>query len=661
MNTTWNKQLLRWGTLLVTLVSAAGVVAFSRHIQNEGWLQLSRGLQVSRWFGWAGVGLLALLALYIWLGGAERISGWMGRLTVWLARLRWLLLPVLLVVLAAFPVLVMGRFQVYLAQNWTRHAVFMWLALLAALVWQALWHRDWWESLLASALSIAVIYHLVTYFPNVTNYPFTLWWSETSRYYLGSTFFAERLYGEAVPWSFRDLTRYLMQSAPFLIPSSSLWLSRLWQVILRFTMGYFTGMIFARKLKLSPGFSFWVFTGWAGLYFFQGPVFYNLIVIVMLAVWLVDEKRFWKTLLVVVGVSIYAGFSRINWVPMPGLIAAAYYFLRRPIGGRDLRSVARYLVVPVLWVAVGAAAGLGAQNFWAANSGNPPEIYYASFTSYLLWKRLFPNPSYALGILPHILLVTAPLLVFLGLGIVKWRTKWHFIRILALVGMVAALGAGGLLVSIKIGGGTNLHNMDVYFVMLLIVALDLYFGFAAGEEGQPIKVEMPLWLKAAVLAMPVLFVITYTGQGFLQWDRQAAQQDLVKIQKYVDQATADGGEVLFITQRHLITFGYIQNVELVHAHEKILLQEMAMSQNETYLKNFGAEMAAQKYALILMDHLPSVWKDPETVSLAMENNVVLNELVPLFTCAYQEEDRLVDGSLDILLPKDVVTCEQGQE
>ncbi|MEJ2759113.1 MAG: hypothetical protein P8046_11585, partial [Anaerolineales bacterium] len=592
MNTHRNTQFLRWGTLLVTLVSAAGVAAFSQHIQAEGWLQLSRGLQFSRWLGWGGVALLALLSGYAWLGGAECISQWLTGAVARLSRLHWLMLPVLVALLVVFPVLVMGHFQVYLVQNWTRHAVFMWLALLTTLVWQSLWKKVWWETLMASALSMAVVYHLATYFPNVTNYPFTLWWSETSRYYLGSTFFAERLYGKAVPWSFRDLTRYLMQAAPFLIPNSTLWLSRLWQVILRFTMGYFTGMIFARKLKISPGWPFWAFTAWAGLYFFQGPVFYNLIVIVMLAVWLVDEKRFWKTLLVVAGVSVYAGFSRINWVPMPGLIAAAYYFLRRSVRGRDLNSVVRYLAAPAVWVLVGVVVGLGAQNYWATNSGNPPEIYYSSFTSYLLWKRLFPNPSYAMGILPSILLVTAPLLIFLGLGVVRRWKNWHFVRILALVGMTAALGAGGLLVSVKIGGGTNLHNMDVYLVILLIIVLDLYFGFAVDGEGQPFRVGMHVWLKAAVVAMPVLFVVTYTGQNFLQWDRQAAQRDLVQIQQYVDQASAGGGEVLFITQRHLITFGYIQNVELVHAHEKILLQEMAMSQNEVYLDHFGAELAA---------------------------------------------------------------------
>lgn len=661
MNTTWNKHILRWGMLLVTLVSAAGVYAFSLHIQEEGWLQVSRGLQYARLLGWGGVIFLAILSGYSWFGGEQRIPAVVEKLTAGLARLRWLLLPVLLALIVTFPIIMMGRFQIYLAQSWSRHAAFVWLVLLAAVVWQAWWHKGWGESVLASALSIAVVYHLATYLPHVTNYPFSLWWSETSRYYIGSTFFAEQIYGETVPWAFRDLTRYLMQSVPFLIPSSSLWLSRLWQAALRFTMGYLTGMVFARKFNLKPGFTFWAFTGWAGLYFFQGPVFYNLIVIVMLSVWLVDERRFWKTLVVVAAVSAYAGFSRVNWIPMPGLIAAAYYFLRRPVQGRDLKSVGRYLALPVVWVAVGMAVGLGAQQFWAVNSGNPPEIYYSSFTSYLIWQRLFPNPSFATGVLPLVLLVSAPLLLFVGLGMGKRLKKWHFIRVLALAGITGALLAGGLLVSIKIGGGTNLHNMDVYLVMLLVIALDLYFGNSVDEADQPVQVDMPLWLKIAVLAMPILFTVSYVGMNFVQWDPQTVEQDLAKIQEYVDQAAADGGEVLFISQRHLITFGLVDNVALVHAHEKILLQEMAMSQNEIYLQNFGAELAAQKYDVIFMDHLPSVWKDPGTTSLAAENNVVLKELVPLFTCAYTEADRLVDGSLDVLIPLDVVTCEVGQE
>lgn len=660
MNTTRNKHILRWGVLLVTLVSALGVYAFSVHVQQEGWFQLSQKLQLTRLVGWVFVGLLAILSGYVWFGGEDRAHSWLQGLVAGLERLRWLLVPVMLALAAVYPILVMGPLKRYFAQDGTRQALFLWLALVVAALWMAFWRTNWGESLMGASLSLTVVYHLVTYFPHVTNYPFALWWSETTRYYLGSTFFAERIYGETLPWVFRDFSRYLMQAVPFLVTDSPLWVHRLWQMLLRFSTPYLTGMVIARKYKLS-GPLFWAFTAWAGLYLFQGPVFYNLIVMVMLMVWLADARRFWKTLLAVMLVSVYAGLSRINWVPVPALMAAAYYFLRRPVEGRDLKSVARYLFAPAVWTVVGVAIGMGIQQFWAVNSGNPPEIYYSSFTSYLLWYRLFPNPSYPLGVLPFILLVTAPLLIFLLLGLRNWKKNWHYIRILALMAIVGVLFVGGLVVSTKIGGGTNLHNMDGYFVLLLVIALELYFGKAVNEEHQPVQVPMPMWLKTAVLVMPILFTVSFSGMSFMQRDWEAARQDLVQIQKYVDQATEDGGEVLFITQRHLITFGLIDNVTLVHDHEKVLLQEMAMSKNYVYLENFGAELASHKYDLILMDHLPSVWKNPETTSLAMENNVVLNELVPLFTCAYEVEDVLVNNSVDVMVPKDVVTCEQGQE
>ncbi|MEJ2512859.1 MAG: hypothetical protein P8Y72_14840, partial [Anaerolineales bacterium] len=120
-------------------------------------------------------------------------------------------------------------------------------------------------------------------------------------------------------------------------------------------------------------------------------------------------------------ISIYAGFSRINWVPMAGLMAATLYFMEKPVPSGGWRSGLRYLVQPVSWVVVGVLFGMAAQQYWVVNSGNPEEVFFSSFTSYLLWDRLFPNPSYPIGILPHILLVTGPLLVFLGVVFFAWR------------------------------------------------------------------------------------------------------------------------------------------------------------------------------------------------------------------------------------------------
>ena len=154
----------------------------------------------------------------------------------------------------------------------------------------------------------------------------------------------------------------------------------------------------------------------------------------------------------------------------------------------------------------------------------------------------------------------------------------------------------------------------------------------------------------------IIFIASFVGTKFTSFDQQSTQKDLSRLQKYVDQAAEIDGDILFISQRHLITFGLIKNVPLVHEHEKVLLQEMVMAQNEVYLSRLAAELANQRYSLIVTDHLPSVWKNPKKVSLAMENNVVLKDLVPLFTCAYEVQNRLLDGSLDILTPKADVTC-----
>lgn len=659
LNSGITQRVLQWSLLILLVISSVGAYVFSDLIQTEGWVLISVQLRLLQYVFWAASAVLASILLLSWTGRADQVLGWLQSLLSAFSRLRWGLLPLMAALMVAFPVLMFGRLQVYFGQDWTRHAVFAWLAVGLAACIMAFWQKAWLESLAYAGFSMAVTYHLVTYFPHVTNYPFSLWWSETTRYYLASSFFAERIYGHDLPWVTMHLTRYLMQAFPFLIPDSPLWVHRLWQVVLRFATPYLTGYLMARYFKLSKPKVFGIFVAWAGLYLFQGPVFYHLVVVLMLAFWLVDSSRFWRTLIGVALISIYAGFSRINWIPMAGLMAAALYFIEKAVPSGGWRSVLRYLLQPVSWVLVGVAVGMATQQFWVVNSGNPEEVFYSSFTSYLLWDRLLPNPSYPMGILPHILLVTGPLLVFLGLVFFAWRRQVHFIRWLGLAGMTGVLFAGGLVVSVKIGGGTNLHNMDAYLSLLLLIAVGIYFGRMVNEDNLQMVYQLPVWLKAAILAVPIIFVVSFSGSKLTPLDHQAAQKDLARLQKYVDQAVAEGGEVLFISQRHLITFGLIKNVPLVHEHEKVLLQEMVMAKNEVYLDHLGAELAEQRYTLIITDHLPSIWKNPEKTSLAMENNVVLKDLVPLFTCAYEEHDRLLGGSLDILTPAAIVTC--GQE
>jgi hypothetical protein len=205
--------------------------------------------------------------------------------------------------------------------------------------------------------------------------------------------------------------------------------------------------------------------------------------------------------------------------------------------------------------------------------------------------------------------------------------------------------------------------MDVYLVSLLLIAVEVFFNLVVDSEGKPLEIKMPDWLKAVVYAAPILFVISYSGGALPVRDMEQAQRTLEMMQVTVDMAVDEGSEVLFISQRHLITFDYIEDVPLIHAHEKLLLQEMAMSQNKEYVRNFGQKLAEQQYALIFNDPLPDRIKDEKTVPLAAENNVVFEMITPLFNCAYQEIDSVFESNLafSLLIPKDGTTCVNIEE
>ncbi len=658
------RRWFQWGSSLLFVLTTAGMIQFSNLIQTEGWVQVSTGLQLARAAGWLGAGLLLAFTLYLWLGResvSQKSSTVLDNLLARLGRFPWLAAVLALVWLVLYPYFVFGRLGIYIASPWTRLAVFSWLLLVMA-VWLAAWrHKAWGRMLTPAALVMALVYHLTTYFPHVSSYPFGLWWSEVSRFYLASTFFDTRIYGVDTPWVFRDTTRYLMQAVPFLVSSLPLWVHRLWQALLRFALPYFAGMIFARRLDLKKGTARWLFVIWAGLFLFQGPVFYNLLIIVMLTVGLVQPRRFWRTLAVVAAASVWAGLSRINWMPMPGLIATLYYLFDQPLKGKDLKALAQYIWQPAAWVLAGSLAGVLTQSWYAANAGFIEGVATTSFSSDLIWKRLFPNPSYPLGIIISVLLVSAPLLVYLVLAFFRRKDQFHWFRLLGLAAITAVLFLGGLLVSTKIGGGTNLHNMDTFLTVVLIMGVGLYYRQLVDEQGNPVTFAPPDWLFPFIVAAPVVFAVLFGGRSIQPLDDAQAQADLDTIQMYVDQAADENGDVLFIYQRHLLTFGYIDNVELVHDYELMELMDNIMAGNPTYLAAFRQDLVDQRFSLIITDPMPTNWKNPEKSSLANENNVYLNRATPWLLCAYDIEAKLVNNSVLVLTPKAEPTCDQIEE
>jgi hypothetical protein len=649
------KPKLRWGLVILFIWGGLGFYQFRSLIYDEGWVKVSRQLQVLEVIGWVGLLLLFAFTVFAWMGRSENILSWIDKGVACLRRFRLLSLFSVFFLNLAYPFLVIGRYGVYLTDPFTRTSVYILFVLIIAVLLSA-WHQKkyWMEMLPISLLSLAVIHNAAAYIPHVSAYPFSLGWSEGSRYYYSSIFFADRIYGQEVPWPHSNFSRYLMQSVPFIFPSLPLWVHRLWQAILRFVFPFLGGFILSRRMGLKSRLEAFLLALWAGLFFFQGPVFYQMMVIVILVVWLFDPTKLWRSLVVVGAASVWAGFTRINWVPMPGLIAATLYFMEAHVGGTDKKSIASYLLPPALWTITGGVIGLGTQTWYVNNSGLSPELLQGAFSQELLWYRLWPNLSYPLGILFAIGLVSGPFFAFILSSMSKRKQRWHPLRLLGLAAILLVLFLGGVVISVKIGGGTNLHNLDAYLTILLLIGVYIFFGRFVDLKGEGKSIRPEGFLLSLIVIIPAIFAVMFGGP-LADLEFAMAEKTLSRLKSYVAEANKEDGEILFVSQRHLITFGLIEDVDLVHDYEQMILMEMAMAGNQVYLDLLREDLESHRFSLIVHGRLPRRLKDKAEFSLAEENNVYFERVASMMTCNYEIIEKL--PGIDVLVPKDSRECD----
>ena len=88
-----------------------------------------------------------------------------------------------------------------------------------------------------------------------------------------------------------------------------------------------------------------------------------------------------------------------------------------------------------------------------------------------------------------------------------------------------------------------------------------------------------------IVLIPVLITFSTSSQ-FVRFHQQTTTDTLLKIQRNISRSLEDGGEILFISERQLLTFDYIEDVNLVPDYEKVFLMEMVMAGNRNYLHDF---------------------------------------------------------------------------
>jgi len=441
-----------------------------------------------------------------------------------------------------------------------------------------------------------------------------------------------------------------MQSIPFLFSNLPIWVHRAWQVFLNVSVVLVFILSLQKRLNIKNRLIQLIFLTFNYLWLSQIYIYYHLIIIALVIIAFYSNGNWKRNLPIIFFSSVWAGFSRINWIPVPGLLAAFLYFLETKYDSR--KKILTYIHQPLLYSLIGIVTGLIAQIIYIFISGNNSiRTHTAIFRSSLLWYRLFPNSTFVLGILPGILIISGFIIFFVIRyfflqGEVAWNRKL-FIAIILITFFV-----GGLVVSVKIGGGNNLHNMDAFIVFLLVLACYVYFDNINVDNviNYQRKLKFPRFILIGIVVTPILWSLFFTSQPSVTKMNESGAEEVIRKMNRVIETYSPNRKILFISQRQLVTFNYLKNIEMVPDFEQELLMEMVMSHDKERLDKFYEQLINHTYEIIITYPLNTKLVGYES-SFSEENNLWVNGVSRRIYNRYQTIALFPDYGIEMLIPK----------
>ncbi len=246
----------------------------------------------------------------------------------------------------------------------------------------------------------------------------------------------------------------------------------------------------------------------------------------------------------------------------------------------------------------------GLFGYYIGVGGYTFQTFLARMQADSLLSRLLPNDTFSLGVILASLLVTSALWYFIFRRWLKLDQRNPFVfSLVILINLI--LFAGSLLVSAKIGGGADLHNMDAYLVSVFITFAYLAFPVFQKDDWQALSIKLADKIILIVLFLiPVFWQVNFIIPVKIRTYSQEVTY-LNELQTVIDHyQTFDNRPVLFVTQRQLLTFNAIRNVRLVPEYELVDTFEMVMAENESYLDQFRQALNNKTYSLIIIDPQP---------------------------------------------------------
>jgi len=641
-----------------------------------------------------GVGffVFALFCISSWVGAAillwkpDMLPGWGEQIVSLREKLgifRWLVILVLLMLPVWF--LQYTPWGIVFSSLYFRLFVWIYVAFALAVFLQAGDVLLKWSSLLAAILLTSSAFSIAAAMINVSDYPFSLGWSEGNRMWDYSIMFGRNLYEYPLDqdvFVLLDVGRQFIGGLPFVFQGISIEAERFWVGLTTIIPYLLLGLAAFRSdfkdKKLWVLLAFWTF-----IFLKQGPI-HPPLVVCALAVALLWRGPLWVAVPLIFVTGYFAEESRFTWLFAPAIWIVMLEFSGAMLAdGRLQKSTWWRAGILGLSGAIGGYFGAPLVSWLSAlfASGGTVEIAggavsVSSVTSSvssqpLLWYRLFPNATYGMGILLALLAAVAPALALLFYlsATRKWiLNTWQKLAIILplLVYLVV-----GLVVSTKIGGGGDLHNLDMFLIGIFFTAVIAWEN--GGRQWLGKIGTYPLWVKGVLVLLLVIpgiqplstlrsfrfvedvpWLVTLTdvmdGKFLEMLPPQSEIDDILQaIRREVD-ARKSQGEVLFLDQRQLLTFGFVKDVPFVPEYEKKILMNEAMSANAGYFAPFYADLKARRFSLIISEPLRAPVKD-SNYQFGEENNAWVKWVVEPVLCYYEEIETFRSAQIQLLVPK----------
>src|SRR5258706_5832554 len=287
--------------------------------------------------------------------------------------------------------------------------------------------RPWnWLALLMSLFLTSATFSLAASFKAVSDYPFSLGWSEGNRMWDYSLLFGSGLYTYAPdnpPAAYLDLGRQLNGGLPFLYSHVTILQERLWLALMTIVpymlLGWSAFRLPGVKSKLLP-----ILAGlWAWMFLSQGPIHAPLLWSAVLVAVAWGSSMLFAIPLIVISAYITT-ISRSTWVFAPAMWAGMLELSSIPLKQvrSDSQAWARATAVVLAGLAGGPFSsklvGLGQWLFsifrhhaglCGISSISPASVIISAVTSAmthqpLLWYRLLPNGPYGERVLLWLLI-----------------------------------------------------------------------------------------------------------------------------------------------------------------------------------------------------------------------------------------------------------------